>query len=121
MKRSAIGHVATTLLREIGILLRISLGNREKTILIIEGVESVEWASLTFVGERHILDVRIDGEATAVAAALAAIVRDLPDVEVAIPGHFIAEIRAEPVPLAAATGACTASRALRVEALVLRD
>jgi phenylpyruvate tautomerase PptA (4-oxalocrotonate tautomerase family) len=120
VKRSTIGHVATALLRQIEALVRIDGQDREKTILIIEDVEAIDWASLTFVGQRHVLELRIEGEKDAVAAALARIETGLPELEVSIPGHFVAELRAEARPVAD-TEIIGLVRSLRVEALVLRD
>ena len=121
MNRSAIGHVASALLRQIDALVRIDPQNRQETILVIEDVQSTEWASLTFVGERFVFILRIDGDPAAAAAAVAAIEQRLGDLELSVPGHFIAEIRIVPSPVAASSDLDAGGWLFRVEALVLRD
>jgi hypothetical protein len=124
MNRNPIGHVATRLLREIEALVRIGDDDREKPILIIEEIRAVDWASLTFVGQRHELDLRLDGERDAVAAALIRLVDDLAERDIPISGHFIADIRIIPGDARDAAppqpgGRCC--QPLSVAALVLRD
>lgn len=121
MKRATIGPVATGLLRQIGNLMPDDLSDRDKTILVVEDIQSTEWASLTFVGERHVLALRIDGDSAKVAAARAAIERSLADLELAVPGHFIAEIGAVSHRQHATARPGDTGRSFRVEALVLRD
>lgn len=123
MIRNPIGHVATRLLREIEALIRIGDEDRQKPTLIVEEIRSTDWASLTFVGQRHELELRLDGEADAVAAVLTRLVETLAEREIPIVGHFVADIRISPGPLRdappAPAGQCCQS--LRIEALVLRD
>lgn len=123
MQRS-IGHVATAILREIGAIARIGDDNRQKPMLVVEEVRSTDWASLTFVGQRHEFDLRLDGEADAVAAAMVRLGEDLADADIPMAGHFIAEIRVLPggapsFDRTAPVGHCR--HPLRIEALTLRD
>lgn len=123
MIRNPIGHVATRLLREIEAVVRIGDADRQKPTLIVEEVRATDWASLTFVGQRHEFDLRLDGEADAVAAALIRLVDDLAEREISIAGHFIADLRIIPdeVRDALPTGDGCCSQPLLIEALVLRD
>jgi hypothetical protein len=121
MNRNAIGHVATMLVHAIGTLARIASDDREKPIVIIEAVRATDWASLTFVGQRHELDLRIEGPCEAVDSALARIEAGIADAEIAIRGHFIAEIGVVPGRTAPAPQAGHVGRCLRIEALVLND
>lgn len=59
--------------------------------LVIEQIESRDWASATFIGQHHRLDLRIDGGAQSVAAVAARLAQQLPTLEAAAGGHFLAE------------------------------
>jgi hypothetical protein len=123
MIRHPIGHVATRLLREIEALVRIGAIDRQKPMLVVESITAIDWASLTFVGQRHELDLRLDGVADAVALVMKRLQADLAEHDIAISGHFIAELRIIPGAasdaVAARDGLCR--QPLRIEALVLRD
>lgn len=58
--------------------------------LVIEELRCRDWASLTMVGGRHELDLRLDGPGA--DAALARLQAELPDLDIAIPGHILAEL-----------------------------
>jgi len=60
--------------------------------LVIEGFDSEPWASLTFSGTRHRLDVRLKGPAAEVGPASERLRALLSDPDLALPGHFLAEI-----------------------------
>lgn len=62
--------------------------------LVIEELRARDWASLTLAGVRHELDVRLDGPGA--AAALAAVVAQLPHENISIRGYLLAELLAEP-------------------------
>ena len=58
--------------------------------ILLSEVQSTDWQSLTFIGERHHVHLRIPGPgADAIVGRLTA---DLEDVEFAIPGHVVADI-----------------------------
>ena len=120
MMRNLTGPAANAILRQIGVLARIDSTDRQKPILIIEDLESVDWASLTFVGQRHIFALRLEGAAAAIAAVQAQLGAALAGSEIAVAGGFVAEICAD-------AGDCRAlpdGRAawqFRVEALSIRD
>ena len=60
--------------------------------LVIENFESEPWASLTFTGMRHRLDVRLSGEEAHVADAYDRLKALLADPPLHLPGHFVAEL-----------------------------
>jgi hypothetical protein len=124
MIRTPIGHVATSILREISAMSRIGHTDRQKPILVIEALRAFDWASVTFVGQRHEMDLRLDGDADVVAAAMVRLCDDLAAAEITMAGHFIAEIRIIPGDRLAPEreqAVETVRQPLRVEALVLRD
>ena len=49
-----------------------------------------DWASVTFAGARHRLEVVVQGDGTVGAAA--DFLRSLPNLEFTIPGHIVADI-----------------------------
>jgi len=53
-------------------------------------LEQVDWASVTFTGARHRLQVTLDGEGAVGAAA--DFLDKLPDLDLPIPGHIVADI-----------------------------
>lgn len=125
MNRPAIGHVATVLLRQIGAVARIDPLDREKTIIVVNDIRATDWASLTFVGQRFEFDLRLDGDPGSVADAIDRLDKGIADAEIAIKGHFVAEIRVIPVESAAVDEqpivAGRLARNIRIDALVLRD
>jgi hypothetical protein len=124
MIRTPIGHAATRILREVEAMVRIGACDREKPIMIVEEVRSTDWASVTFVGQRHEFDLRLDGERDAVAAAMVRLADDLAEHEISIAGQFIAEIRVAPGDVTDGAPALSAghiSMPLCIAALVLRD
>lgn len=124
MMRAIIGPVANAILRQIGILARIDGTDRQKPILVIEAIRSVDWASLTFVGQRHEFDLRLEGEAGAVADAMAVLESMLGESEIPLGRAFVAEIRVvagtcEPTTMAESAG--RVSQQLHIEALSIQD
>jgi hypothetical protein len=63
--------------------------------LVIEELRCRDWASLTLIGGRHELDIRLVGPGA--DAALARLQADLPDADIAITGHILAELLVVPV------------------------
>ena len=93
-------------------------------MMVIEELRAFDWASITFVGQRHELDLRLDGDGDVVAAAMVRLGDELAAADIPMAGHFIAEIRVVqgarlPPDIAQPSG--TVRQQLRVEALVLRD
>ena len=56
----------------------------------VEPIEQTDWASVTFTGARHRLRVILDGEGAVGAAA--DFLEKLPDLDLPIPGHIVAEV-----------------------------
>jgi hypothetical protein len=121
MIRAIIGHVGAAILREIKTLGPIDDQDREKPILIVEEIRAQDWASLTFIGQRHCFDLRVEGEAGEVAAVLARLDAGLGDANVPLAGHFIAEMRNVSAGLPIAINGGRVAQRFGVEALVLRD
>lgn len=87
----------------------------DRNRILLTELQSVEWQSLTFIGERHQMRLRIAGED---ASALAGrIVDGLEHAEFAIPGTIVADIRCAHGPEVAGDG----SISLRIEALTIED
>lgn len=93
MMRTSTGPVANAILRQIVTLAQINGIDRQKPILVIEAIRSVDWASATFVGERHEFDLRLEGDAAAVTAALTILETGLSESEIPLGRAFVAEIR----------------------------
>jgi glutamate racemase len=96
MMRPFANHVHAALLRAIASEVRLDAHDREKPILVVEEIRSVDWASATFIGTRHEFDLRFEGAATAVAAAADRLVEALPEADIPISGHIVAEIAVAP-------------------------
>ncbi|MBV9527782.1 hypothetical protein [Sphingomonas sp.] len=75
----------------------------------------MEWQSLTFLGERHELALRIAGPGAEDIAGV--IARGIADTEFAISGHIVADISCADDRRAASDG----SVMLRIEALTIED
>lgn len=110
MMKLALSPAAAGLLR--ALLSRAGV-NRDR--ILLSDFRSTDWQSLTFMGERHVMDLRIPGPD---AAALAARLTDgLADAEFAIPGQIVADIALERPPLENPDG----SISLRIEALTVAE
>lgn len=97
MMRPVGNHVHAAILRAIAAEAGADGRDREKPIMVVESITATDWASATFVGARHDIEVRLDGEPTAVAAAVDRLVSGLPEREIPISGHIVAEIAATPI------------------------
>jgi hypothetical protein len=64
-------------------------GGQRNRILLTD-FRSVEWQSLTFVGERHLFAFRLVGPDR--DSAMELLTSELEDAEFAIPGHIVADI-----------------------------
>lgn len=69
--------------------LLIRAGGERNRILLTE-FRSVEWQSLTFIGERHLIAFRLIGPDR--DSAMELLTNGLADAEFAIPGHIVADI-----------------------------
>ena len=78
------------LLRSLERWLEAERTRRGLPVLVVENLESEAWASATFTGARHQLEVRIEGEhAPSAAAAIAA---RLAEAELLVPGAIVADV-----------------------------
>ncbi len=74
---------------------RTLIGEGDALRLIVESIETTDWASATFVGKRHGCDLRIEGGEAGVVAAIDRLRRDLPTIDVAACGYFLADAALE--------------------------
>jgi hypothetical protein len=88
--------------------------------LVIEDFTSEPWASLTFSGMRHAIDIRLSGPHADVEAAYDRLRALMTEPDIPIPGHFLAEM--ELVHTEAGLGPDgTMVMELRYEALTIED
>lgn len=83
--------------------------------ILLTEIRSVDWQSLTLVGERHQLNLRIVGSGSADAAAR--MCADLEDAEFHIRGQIVADIALVGEPARAEDG----STSLTIDALTIAD
>lgn len=95
--RPAGNHVTAALLRAVATCGGLSASDRQKPIMVVENIVSTDWASATFVGATHVLDLRFEGRASDIADAFGAF-ESLAEREIAIPGIIVAELVATPGP-----------------------
>lgn len=89
--RPASDRIAVRLVQAVADTAGVAI-NGEKPILIVEELAVQDWASVTFVGALHRLDLRLEGPAAAVAAAGERLQQELATRDIPLPGHFVAEI-----------------------------
>jgi hypothetical protein len=109
MMRLAMSPAASGLLRSL-----IARGCCSRDRILLTELRSTEWQSLTFLGERHRLQLRIDG--TDAADIASRIATGIEEAEFAIGGHIVADI--------SATGekdSQSESVTLRIEALTIEE
>ncbi len=58
--------------------------------ILLSNYRSTDWQSLTFVGERHEIELRIPGPGADIIASL--LTAGLADAEFAVPGQIVADI-----------------------------
>ena len=110
MMRLALSSAAAALLRA----LIARSGEVRDQVLLIEWA-STDWQSLTSIGERHIIALKLCGpQATAACARLTS---GLADAEFALPGHVLADIALIGEPELGLDG----SRTVRMEALTVME
>ena len=89
-------------------------GDQSGRILLSE-IQSVDWQSLTFTGETHLMRLRVPGpNADQIVGRLTI---GLGEAEFAIPGHLVADIAVAGAPARAFDGSVT----LAIEALTIAD
>jgi len=83
--------------------------------ILLTNYHSVDWQSLTFVGERHEIELRIPGPDARILASL--LTDGLAEAEFAIPGQIVADIGLQFPPSDNSDGSIT----LCVEALTVTE
>jgi len=83
--------------------------------ILLSEWRSVDWQSLTFLGERHHVELRIAGPDADTAAGR--LTKDLGNAEFAIPGQIVADIGVLAEPRREDDGSIT----LRLEALTIAE
>lgn len=110
MIKIAMSQAASALRRA---LIARSGAPRDRILLI--DVQSVDWRSLTFTGERHSIELRIAApHSEAIAERMCS---GLADAEFSIPGIVVADIGIAAPPVASADG----STIISIEALTIAD
>jgi hypothetical protein len=110
MKGIVMSPAAAALIRA----LIVRSGAPRDRILLTE-VESTDWQSLTFTGERHRIGLRVAGPES--TAAVGRMVENLEDSEFEIPGLIVADIGLVGTTEQAADG----STAIAIEALTVSE
>jgi hypothetical protein len=93
----------------------IGRGNCSRDRILLTEHRSVEWQSLTFIGERHELLLRIAG--TGASEIASAIADGIGEAEFAISGHIVADISCAGDRQPASDGSVT----IRIEALTVEE
>ena len=110
MMKLALSPAAAGLLR--ALVGRVGI---DRDRILLTDFRSVDWQSLTFIGERHEMELRIPAPD---ALGLAGRLTDgLTDAEFAIPGQIVADIGLERPPLHNPDGSVT----LHIEALTIAE
>ncbi len=110
MLKMAMSRAASGLLRA----LFERIGDQSDRILLTE-IQSVDWQSLTFTGETHLIRLRVPGPNA--DSIVGRITIGLGDAEFSIPGHLVADIAVTGAPTRASDGSVT----LAIEALTIAD
>lgn len=108
MMKLALSPAAAGLLRAF-----LRRGGVDRDRIFLTEFQSRDWQSLTFIGERHEIELRVPGpDATDLVGRL---VVGLADAEFSVPGHIVADIGLERPPIANQDG----SISLHLEALTV--
>jgi hypothetical protein len=108
MMKLALSTAAAGLLRSL-----LARAGVDRDRILLSEFRSIDWQSLTFMGERHEMELRVPGpDAVAIADRLT---DGLGDAEFAIPGQIVADIALRRPPLANPDG----SISLHIEALTI--
>jgi hypothetical protein len=110
MMKLALSPAAAGLLRAL-----LARGGIDRDRILLTEFRSIDWQSLTFIGERHEIELRLPGpDANDLAERLTA---GLADAELSIPGQIVADIGHERPPIAHSDG----SISLYFEALTIAE
>jgi hypothetical protein len=110
MNRIAMSSAASALLRAL-----IARSGAQRNRILLTEVQSIDWQSLTFTGERHQIRLRIPGpDPTAIVERICA---GLEDAEFTIPGVIVADI----APFGEPQRGLDGSLSLTIEALTVSE
>lgn len=110
MMKLALSPAAAGLLRAL-----IARTGIDRDRILLTDYRSIDWQSLTFIGERHEMELRVTGpDATAVVSRLT---HDLADADFALPGQIVADIALEGAPI----HNCDGSISLHIESLTIAE
>lgn len=109
MNSIPISRAASALLRAL-----LDRAAAERDRILLTEIQSREWQSLTFTGERHVIQLRVVGAHAEFTARL--LTAGLEEAEFAIPGQIVADITANK-PICDCDGALT----LTIEALTIAE
>ena len=108
MMRPPLSPAASGLLRSI-----VARAGVERDRVLLVEFRSVDWQSLTFIGERHKMELRIVGPDAAAAADR--LLAGLAEAEWRVPGQIVADMNSETAPIVHKEGSVT----LNLEALTI--
>ena len=109
MNRLAMSAAASGLLRAL-----VARSEVSRDRILLTDVRSTDWQSLTLIGERHRLELRVTGPDA--DAAIDRICCGIEDAEFHIPRQIVADINAAGEPIRASDGSiCIVIEALTVE------
>jgi hypothetical protein len=106
----ALSPAAAGLLRAL-----IARAGIDRDRILLTEFRSIDWQSLTFIGERHEMELRVPGPGAGRLAAR--LIDGLADAEFSIPGQIVADIGLERPPSADRDGSVT----LHIEALTIAE
>ena len=110
MMKLALSPAAAGLLRAL-----LARGGIDRDRILLTEFRSTDWQSLTFVGERHRMQLRVPGpDADLLVARL---VDNLADADFSIPGQIVADIALEQPPITNLDG----SIMVMIEALTIAE
>jgi hypothetical protein len=110
MNRIAMSPAASALLRAL-----VARAGVPHDRILLSDAQSVDWRSLTFTGERHLLQLRVPGPDS--MRAVERMCAGLEDAEFSIPGIIVADIGVVRAPSPALDG----STSLTIEALTVTE
>ena len=89
-------------------------------LLLVESLGYEPWASATFVGQTHWLEVRLEGDCAALEQACQRLDAQLREAEIPVPGSIVADIAIQASPIVARAGQASVC-SLRLEVLTIDD
>ena len=110
MMKMAMSPAAAGLLRAL-----LARAGVDRNRILLSEFRSMDWQSLTFTGERHLIDLRIPGPRAAAIAEM--LTRDLGEAEFDIPRQIVADIGVEGAIIEHPDG----SISLTIEALTIAE